>query len=154
MIEATTNQAIAALVVADSRCRAYLKLALASDYESIRTGASGGVQPNLNLDVVRRIAVPLPSAAEQERIVTEVERLVSDVEATERSVTRQIARADRLRQSILKRTFEGKLVPQDSNDEPASVLLERIRAERADKLQRVNRAPKPKKARAAAVEAS
>ncbi len=51
----------------------------------------------------------------------------------------QLARATRLRQSILKRAFEGKLVPQDPNDEPASVLLARIRAARAKDAA----APKP-----------
>jgi len=69
-------------------------------------------------------------------------------------VSDNVQRAERLGQSILKRAFEGKLVAQDPNDEPASQLLERIRTERADKFQAVNRAPKPKRARAAAVEAS
>jgi len=49
-------------------------------------------------------------------------------------VDANLKRAERLRQAILKRAFEGKLVPQDSHDEPASVLLERIRAERWRRL--------------------
>jgi type I restriction enzyme S subunit len=131
MIEAATNQAIAALQVFE--CRTYLKLALANNYEIIRTGASGGVQPNINLEIVRRIFVPLPPTSEQIRIVAEVERQLSDAEVVAASLDTQLARADRLRQSILKRAFEGKLVPQDLNDEPASVLLERIRAELSTK---------------------
>lgn len=68
--------------------------------------------------------------AEQRRIVAEVERRLSVVAALEREVEAALARAGRLRQSILKRAFEGRLVPQDPNDEPASALLERIRAAR------------------------
>jgi type I restriction enzyme S subunit len=46
----------------------------------------------------------------------------------EQTVRAQLARAHRLRQAILKQAFEGKLVPQDSNDEPAGILLQRLRA--------------------------
>ena len=74
--------------------------------------------------------MPVPPLAEQHRIVAEVERRLSVIEQTEAAVEANLARADRLRQSILKQAFSGQLVPQDPNDEPASVLLERIRAER------------------------
>ena len=74
--------------------------------------------------------IPLPPLAEQRRIVAEVERRLSVVQQAEAAVKANLARAERLRQSILKQAFSGKLVPQDPNDEPASVLLERIRAER------------------------
>ena len=74
--------------------------------------------------------MPLPPLAEQQRIVAEVERRLSVVDQMEAAVGSGLKRAERLRQAILKRAFEGRLVPQDPNDEPASVLLERIRAER------------------------
>jgi len=70
---------------------------------------------------------------EQTRIMTEVEARTSALNQIVTTVERTRARADRLRQAILKRAFEGKLVPQDPNNEPATVLLERIRAERSDK---------------------
>ena len=74
--------------------------------------------------------IPLPPLAEQERIVSEVERRLSVVQRAEATVDANLRRADRVRQSVLKRAFEGRLVPQDSDDEPATVLLKRIRAER------------------------
>ena len=74
--------------------------------------------------------IPLPPLAEQRRIVADVERRLSVIQQAEATVEASLARAERLRQSILKQAFSGKLVPQDPGDEPASVLLERIRAER------------------------
>ena len=75
-------------------------------------------------------AVGLPPLAEQHRIVAEVERRLSVIQQAEAAVEASLHRAERLRQSILKRAFSGQLAPQDPDDEPASVLLERIRAQR------------------------
>jgi type I restriction enzyme S subunit len=131
-IDATTNQACAALVFEGTAaiCKSYVKVFSLKNYDDIRRLSSGGVQPNLNLSIVRDTTFPLPPLAEQRRIVAEVERRLSVVEALEAAVEANLARAERLRQAILKRAFEGRLVPQDPDDEPASALLERIEAER------------------------
>ena len=87
-------------------------------------------QANVNGTKLAAMPIPLPPSAEQRRIVSEVERRLSVIQKAEAAVEASLVRAERLRQSILKQAFSGKLVPQDPNDEPASVLLERIRAER------------------------
>ena len=114
--------------------------------------SSAGHQ-RISLADLREYRVPLPPLAEQHRIVAEVERRLSVVQQAEAAVEANLTRAERLRQSILKQAFSGKLVPQDPNDEPASVLLERIRAEReaaeaAAKAQRRPRRRRSKSARA------
>jgi type I restriction enzyme S subunit len=75
------------------------------------------------------IEFPLPPAEEQSAIVAEVDRHFSIVEEAERLILKSLARANRLRASILKLAFEGKLVPQDPDDEAASTLLERSKTE-------------------------
>jgi type I restriction enzyme S subunit len=79
------------------------------------------------------LCFPVPPFSEQQRIVSEIDRRLSVIDELDVELGMNVRRADSLRQSILKRAFEGKLVPQDPNDEPASVLLERIRAERVAK---------------------
>jgi len=90
----------------------------------------------LNLEDVRKIPVFLPPVEEQYEIVRQLEARLSHVRHLESVVESCLERLEVLRQSILKRAFEGKLVPQDPDDEPASTLLERIRAEQEE-------APKP-----------
>jgi len=75
--------------------------------------------------------LPLPPLPEQHEIVEEIERRFSVTDHTEKTVERSLKQGDRLRQSILKKAFEGKLVPQDPSDEPAEKLLECIKAEKA-----------------------
>ena len=91
--------------------------------------SSAGHQ-RISLSDLREYCVPLPPLAEQRRIVAEVERRLSAIQQAEAAVEANLARAERLRQSILKQAFSGKLVPQNPTDEPASALLDRIRAER------------------------
>jgi len=131
-IEATTNQACAALVFATwaTPLRPYVRLFFEKSYDDLRRLAVGGNQPNLSLGIIKSTAITLPPLAEQERIVAEVDRRLSVLDELEAVVEHGLKRAERLRQAILKRAFEGKLVPQDPDDEPASVLLERIKAER------------------------
>lgn len=107
-IEATTNQALAALET-DKSIRRYLKLFLDYNYEETRKAASGGVQPNLNLSLIRAILIALPPLAEQHRIVDEVDRRLSILRETEAQVEANLQRAERLRQSILAAAFSGRL---------------------------------------------
>ena len=98
--------------------------------EELEKFAPATAQKNINLKFLSELAIPLPSLAEQRRIVDEVERSLSIVQQAEAAVEGILKRADRLRQSILKEAFSGQLVHQNPDDEPASILLERIRAER------------------------
>ena len=97
----------------------------------IQRNRQGMTQVNRNTEIVRSLPIPLAPLPEQHRIVAEVERRLSVIDELDAVIDANLRRAERLRQAILKRAFEGKLVPQDPNDEPASVLLERIRGERA-----------------------
>lgn len=85
---------------------------------------------SINLGILRRFPVPIPPAEEQKEIVVQLDEKLSQIEAAIIATDHSLKRAARLRQSILKRAFEGKLVPQDPNDEPAEKLLERIRCAR------------------------
>jgi type I restriction enzyme S subunit len=96
-----------------------------------RAASSTSGLHTLSLSKVQRLPVPLAPLAEQGRVTDEVDRLMTIALAAGGDVSTNAHRCARLRQSILKWAFEGRLVDQDPTDEPASALLERIRAERA-----------------------
>ncbi len=131
-IKACTNQACAAICVLyeDERFRSYLKGYLAYSYENLRDRAQGGQQPNLNQSIIADMIIPIPPVNEIEHIVTysslcleHADRIIASKEAIKQYI-------DLIKKRILDLAIRGKLVPQDPTDEPASVLLERIRAEK------------------------
>ncbi len=91
----------------------------------------GVAQQKVSLSRFSRIALPLPALAEQTEIVREVERRLSAADKLAATLERQMDRWSATRQSLLRDALAGRLVPQDAEDEPASLLLERIRVERA-----------------------
>jgi len=92
---------------------------------------TGTAQPKLPQAAMNKIPVPLPPTAEQIRIMKTTALHLSLGDSTKTEARLSHLRVGRLRQCILKWAFDGKLVDQDPNDEPAAVLLERIRADRA-----------------------
>lgn len=114
-----------------------------NEAEANMTGAVGQRRvPRAFLEVT---SIPLPPLPEQHRIVERIEALLAKVQRVrdlifgKPGVGHNQEQLDRLTQSILAKAFRGELVPQDPADEPASVLLERIRAERVEKPKRSRR---------------
>ena len=111
----------------------YLSIAVqAFKFENRGTTIAGVTKKQL-----AEVPFSFPPFPEQRKIVEEIERHFSVADEIEKTVAQSLKQAERLRQSILKSAFEGKLVPQDPNDEPAEKLLERIKASRAAAAGRV-----------------
>ena len=130
---ATTNQACCACLPIEIY-NEYLFYFLMSQKVSFVKRGEGGAQPNISKEKIIATLMPLPPLAEQYRIVAKIKGVLPFVEqygeACSAANSLNAAFPDLLKKSILQEAVQGKLVPQDSSDEPASVLLERIRAEK------------------------
>ncbi|OBR78287.1 restriction endonuclease subunit S [Xanthomonas arboricola] len=111
--------------------------------EELLRRSTGTTVKGIKASVLKEIELPNPALEEQTEIVRRVEQLFAYADQLEAKVTAAQQRIDALTQSLLAKAFRGELVPQDPSDEPASALLERIRAQRAA-------SPKPKRGRKAA----
>ncbi|WP_084474252.1 restriction endonuclease subunit S [Deinococcus pimensis] len=101
---------------------------------------------HFNTSALASMALPFPTVAEQAQIVAEVERRLSVLDKLEVTVNSELKRAKQTRQGILRKAFRGELIPQDPNDEPTSVLLERIKAEKIRLgVENLRRGRKPRK---------
>ena len=117
-------------------CPQYLKYFMESElyWSQLREGTIVTAQPNCNGKTLGNMLVPIPPSHEQIRIVEKLNAVMAHVieygTIDSRSKHLNNIFPERLKKSILQEAVQGKLVPQDPNDEPAAVLLERIRAEK------------------------
>jgi type I restriction enzyme S subunit len=110
--------------------------------ERIKSGINdSGV--NLNQGAFLELAVPFCGLREQQAVVQELESKLSEADQLDQTLATALQQADALRQSILKKAFHGQLEKQDKNEEPASALLERIRAEKSNGMNTPRNRRKP-----------
>nr|WP_217902452.1 restriction endonuclease subunit S [Xanthomonas hortorum] len=137
------NQAITLFRPSESISSAWIHLVLLEGTNirriSQETKGSAG-QVNISLSQCRDFVFPIPPTQIQDEIVRRVEQLFTYADQLEAKVATAQQRINTMTQSLLAKAFRGELVPQDPSDEPASVLLERIRTQRAA-------TPKPKRGR-------
>ncbi len=109
----------------------YLAWLLRSNkFVSFSTRLGAGDRPRVSLDDIGFFLVPLYNTITQKKIVSKIDTLFAEIDAGMADLKRAKAQLELYKQSVLNAAIQGKLVPQDPNDEPASKLLERIRAEK------------------------
>ena len=129
---ANITQDSARLSIQPSVNRDFVLWYLRSDLAQARMkdAIKGVAVRGINIGDVRALQVPLPSREEQNEIVRRVEVLFAYADRLEARYTAARAQVERLTPALLAKAFRGELVPQDPNDEPAAMLLERIRNEK------------------------
>ena len=136
---ATTNQACCACLPFNGIFNKYLFYFLMAHKNAFIKRGEGGAQPNISKEKIVETLMPLPPLAEQKRIVAKIEELLPLVKeydvAYEKIEKLNNNFSEQLKKSILQEAVQGKLVPQNPNDEPASVLIERIREEKQKLIQ-------------------
>lgn len=111
--------------------------------ESLASGNQDSMR-NIGQERIKQIAIPLPPLAEQHAITEHLDAALTACDAQQTAISHSLKQAAAQRRNLLKAAFAGQLVPQDPSDEPASALLERIRAARADNAGRTRAARKAK----------
>jgi len=97
-------------------------------YDAFFAKIHGATRPRVNTTQIKEILIPVLQQDEKIKLIVAIESRLSVCDKLEQIVDENLAKATTLRQSILKKAFSGKLVPQDPNDEAADKLLERIKA--------------------------
>lgn len=133
-VELTTNQACCACTPFSGIYNFYLFEFLKASKDRLIELGKGGAQPNISREKIVNYLFPLPPYDEQIRIVKELQRIMQYIELLEKNKNEYADLVEVLKKAILQSAIQGTLVEQCESDEPASVLLERIRDEKRKQL--------------------
>ena len=103
-------------------------------FDALFSFSEGSSIPQLTVPTVKQFLLPLPPLSEQHRIVTAIEAIFTRIDLLEQNKTDLQTAVKQAKSKILDLAIRGKLVPQDPDDEPASVMLEKLRAEKEAKI--------------------
>ena len=127
---ASTNQGFASFSCNGAMFNYYLAYWLWSKKNFLESEATGTTFKEISKSKLREIQIPLPPLAEQKRIVSKIESIFIRIDAVERYIESTLRLLDLLKSNTLKQAFEGRLVPQDPDDEPAEFLLQIMKQEK------------------------
>ncbi|MBO1756675.1 restriction endonuclease subunit S [Allobranchiibius sp. CTAmp26] len=116
-IPATTNQACAAVDVRDEALKPWIRLVLEANYSALRRLAAGGVQPNLNLSLVRAIQIPIPDNADRERLMASTTQVIGGASSIRGELEPFVDRVAKLRSAVFAAAFSGRLAGRSTDDE-------------------------------------
>jgi restriction endonuclease S subunit len=126
-----TSQDFATWTCTEALLPEYLMYALMAEGDDLRKFGMGSTHTTIYFPEIRAFHIALPPVEEQREIIVRIKQALVRADRLEAEAARGRALLDRLETAILAKAFNGNLVPQDPNDEPASVLLDRVRAQRA-----------------------
>ena len=125
------DSVVGMLPASDETSLRFVEYFMRSAQQRLEDEAPATAQKNINLEILAKVICQFPPRREQDEIVNQLDVLFIAAKECERAINRSLKQSTAQRQNILRAAFSGQLVPQDPNDEPASRLLARIRAERA-----------------------
>lgn len=140
-----TSQDFATWTCSEALLPEYLMYALMAEGDEIRNFGMGTTHTTIYFPEVRAFHIALPPVEEQKEVVARIKAAIARADRLEAEAARARALLDRLETALLAKAFRGELVPQDPNDEPAQILLDRIRTHRAaaPKVKRGRRTAQP-----------
>lgn len=122
-LDATTNQACAAITLHEPDLRAWVRLILDANYTGLRRLAAGGVQPNLNLSLIKAIEVSVPPADTRRMLISRITRIDEARERMKEELLSAQRRGTNLRRSLLKAAFSGRLTGAKSDLSAAEEMI-------------------------------